>query len=367
MVVASIGAVLVTVSSIGGSGNAAPESAGATQVLVGTIGLVGGFRGGADGTVSVEVNYDILGPLDVTFDGGTMSGSWSMEGTSVVSGELISGSGTHSGSGTLGGTPGAYRMLGSITSAASVTMSNPRGDITSDSPPETYQFDEPLTDVMYTCDRISGRWDARLIAGTAAVENVTPTFFGYFFGVSTGSGDAAVDAARRTAGDLARLADEWAVNATPTADLGLVVAEGFLLLSAMQDALAQLPPGSGCDPQCAFTTPLARPAADVVRAMIDVDPGIVTSSTVSLLLGSGALSSCHDGAEDLLTDLRLDLDVRFAELLGRIETGEAALSDPATVAQLTDVALTAIALGSETIGPDGVAPGDILLVLGVGA
>lgn len=350
-----------------GVGAATSDPPGPTGDLIGYIGLSGGWRSTMNGSVGIDVRYDIVGPMTMRLDDGEMSGDWSMEGSSSVTGELISGSGSHVGTGTFAGRTGEYRMVGSIESSSSITMQSVGREVTVDSPPDRYAFDEPLTEVLVTCDQVSGRWDARLIAGTAAVgessrADVTPTFSGVFFAI----GD--VDGAPEVLADLVALVDDWVAGAAEETDVDARLdraLEALLVLSIMRDQLADLPTGSGCDPECAFTTPLARPATDVVRILIAAAPGSITSAEIALLLDSGALSSCHDGADLLREELQRDLDARFVELLDRIDRGETDISDPATVATASDIARAAIALGSTSLGPNGIAPGDVLVVLGV--
>jgi hypothetical protein len=132
------------------------------------------------------------------------------------------------------------------------------------------------------------------------------------------------------------------------------------LLDQAQRLAAASTAAPGCVPPCDFITPLAYAVTDVLGVVIAAAPGSTTSTMVSLALGAGAMSQCGGATGESLRDaLRADLEVRIQNLLA-----DDAQNDPIWELELLDVAVTAQMLGVDSIGPGGLSPSDIFVLLG---
>ena len=353
---------------------ATPPGTGITGEYFGSIGLNGGFspdlvaiaaEAGAAGGVegSVVFSYELAGPLTITMADGTMDGTWAMAGPSSVDGRfsasgfevLMYGDGSFDGTGTLSGTPGAYRFDATFDSTATVTIENPFTGATTSTESGIDSYSTALTSVSVACDQISGRWDYEINEGLEGI-NFDSFLNGYFTAVS------APQDAQDAASELTDNINAWAATAPADRGPGLQgsMLEAVIILEVAQELSADLEAAGGCTPPCDFSTPMNFAAADFAMTALANDPGSITSSLVSLLLGSGSLSDCDpELAEQVRQILVDDLNIRITDLLV-----EGAETQPNWERDMIDAARAAQMLGLETLGPAGLSPSDILLIFG---
>lgn len=351
---------------------AGPPGSGVTGEYVGTIGLNGGFSprldeiaANAGAPVAIEGDvlfaYDFLGPINITMSDGDMNGSWSMTGTGIVTGLFgaaglsigISGDGDFKGTGTVTGVPGSYLFDASFDSSVTVTIDNPVSGPVSSTQSGVDSFNATLTQVSVACDQISGRWDFEI---NQSLQEISFDAFlkGYFTAVS------APEEARAAIEELTKSINEWASRERDPGDQSSLWIDAFSILELAQLAIADLTAAGGCEPPCDFTTPLTHAAANTVLAAIADEPGSTTSYAVSLLLGSGSMSECDPAfADSLRTALVDDLELRIDDLVNRADSGE-----PGWQRNVIDAARTAQLLGLETFGTTGLAPSEVLVILG---
>lgn len=355
--------VVIVLALVAASGPTAAQTGGpvASGDFVGAMGLDGGFSVQVEGG-AVTVPVDGSGPLQLTLDDGTMSGTWSLAGAQSVEGSFggfiaLDGGGPVSGSGSIGGPPGNYRLTGSFTSTNTVTVSGaPTGPITSTST-NTDSVDETLTDVIVLCDTIVGRWDLRI---RQQIQDLGfDEFIRGYFSASTG-----VDATEQAeeVQSLLTSVSEWASGANEVVEgsRALYIGTALSLLNQAQRLQAQLAAPSPCPPDPRFMTELTLAVQDALGQLIARFPGITNSTIVSLAIGSGAIGS----GSAVPQAAAATTDLLRADVLTRWEGHRADAFG--SFADVVDTARAAQMLGIETLPNDGggISPSDVLLVAG---
>jgi hypothetical protein len=305
------------------------------------------------------------GPLQITLTDGTMTGTWNLDGTTLLFGLFgegagavtIGGEGTFSGSGSFEGPPGQYRMVGPLTSTSTVnvTAGGVVGGSSSDT--STDMLNEPLTDVIVLCDTIVGRWDMRIREQIESMANIGFGEFirGYF---SASTGIDATEQAERVE-DLLSAIGEWVggENEVLVDSTSLYIGSGLSLLDSVQRLQAELAAPTPCPPDPRFATQLSLGVQDVIAALLARFPGITTSNLVALGLGSGAIGSgspAPERAAELTELLQADVQAKWADL---------AADEGSSAGDLLDTARAAQMLGITELGDGGMSPADVILVI----
>lgn len=331
----------------------------ASGEFTGSVGVYGGFTMDLD-EGSATVVADGEGPLQITLTDGTMSGTWSLDGTTFMFGSfgegvvVMGGEGTMSGSGTVSGPPGQYRMVGSITSTNTVTATVSGVMSQSASSTSTDPLDEQLTGVIVLCDTIVGRWDVRIRQEIEAAG--FEEFIRGYFTASTG-----VDATEQAqqVEDLIADVAAWAGGQNEVAMESQTgyVNTAFGLLNRAQRLQAELEAPTPCPPDPLFTTQLTMAVQDVLGALIARFPGITTSALVTLGLGSGAIGSgspAPEGAAALEAALEADVQAKWNDLVA---------DEGSFLGDVLDTARAAQMLGITELGDSGLSPADVILVI----
>jgi hypothetical protein len=368
-------AVVMSISTIGAGNVGATRIEDVSGRYVGSIGLSGvvGFLPVTMITSSDSYafgDYSLSGPLDLTITNGSMDGEYSLEGPSNIliqfaqNGLVLTRNVTNfnvEATGSLVGPPGAYLLNGDFNWTGTTTREfYGAGTTTFEEPPELVQHSVPLTEVIITCNLVTGRWDARFIEAFTSA-GLEAFLYGYFTARAVSSADDTDDVRANVEGLTDRI-NEWAGKAqevTPEGQL-LYLLDAHDLLDLAQRLAAQPAVSGQCIDPCDFITPLAMAADAGLRTLVTKMPGSTNSSMASLALGSGALSRCAGGVLAGLRDvLRSDLEVRIDNLLA-----DGAQNDPIWELELLDVARTAQMLGVEKLGPGGISPGEVFTLLG---
>jgi hypothetical protein len=367
--------VLMTISTIG------VGTVGATQVedvsgrYVGRIALSGvvGINTLSLGTSTDSYaywDYNFSGPLDLAITNGAMDGEYTLGGPAnlqiqnaqagLILSRIVSNFNVEA-TGSLIGPPGASLLNGDFNWTGTTTRElYGLGATTFEEPPELVQHSVPLTEVIITCNLVTGRWDARFIEAFTSA-GLEAFLYGYFTARAVSSTDDTDDVRSNVEGLTDRI-NEWAGKAqevTPDGQL-LYLLDAHDLLDLAQRLAAQPAVSGQCVDPCDFITPLAMAADAGLRTLVAKMPGSTNSSMASLALGSGALSRCASAVLKGLRDvLRSDLEVRIDNLLA-----DGAQNDPIWELELLDVARTAQMLGVEKLGPGGISPGEVFTLLG---
>lgn len=284
-----------------------------------------------------------------------MSGSWSWSGTQEVMGSFgpsanvtISGGGPISGSGTMEGPPAEYRMLGSHISTNTVTI---MGHTATSS--DHGAIDESLEDVMVLCDIVVGRWALRIREDieAAGFDEFVQGDFAAFTGVDTADRAKAIE-------DLLREVSRWASDAgdLEPGDHSLYIGRALSLLDRAQRLQASLNVDTPCSPDPRFATVIAVAMQDVLNTLLDLYPGIMNDTLVSVAIGSGAIgagSPAPGTAAGLESRIKADLNQKFETLLEGL---------PGTEADLVRTARAGQMMGMETMGAGHLSPSDVLIV-----
>jgi hypothetical protein len=373
--VAIAGIMIIGLAAPGQVARGTNGADGVSGTYVGRIAFTGvagvdtaAMGGGGDNYTYWDYNH--AGPLTLTLTNGSMDGQWKMEGPANFYSQAAAGSlllfrqvtnWNVVGEGVLSGAPGNYLLTGDFNWTGSTTREQAGlGTRTYEEVPETYTHNVPLTDVLISCNLVSGRWDQQATAAFSSAGLVN-FLYAYFNARAVRSEDDN-DAVRSQVEGLTNRINEWASGApevTPDGQLTYLLDAHDMLDFAQQ--LAAQPAVSGqCVDPCDFITPLAMAADAALRSLITNMPGSTNSTMASLALGSGALSRCADGVLEGLRDLlRSDLETRIENLLA-----DGAEQDPIWELELLDAARTAQMLGVDKIGPGGISPSDIFILLG---
>jgi hypothetical protein len=350
-----IAAVPLAAAQTGGAPVASGEFSG-------FVGLDGGFRLDIPEGGNITVLLNGSGPLDLTLTDGTMTGNWSLDAAQALEGSVgpasagisITGGGPIHASGTMSGPPGDYRMTGTYNQSNTATVITPIATQSSTAE-DSGEVDVALNDVLVLCDQIVGRWDYRI---KQELESAGfDEFVRGYFSASTG-----VDATEQAAEVESLVADinAWASSA-PSVEAGgrgLYIGMGLALLDRAQRVQAELAAETPCPPDPTFMTDLALAAQDALNNLIDRYPGITNPAIVSLGLGSGAIgegSPAGESADALEAMMDADIEAHWEDAISDENFSEAEIVDIAQAAQM---------LGKDTLGTDGLSPGDVLLVFG---
>jgi hypothetical protein len=326
----------------------------------GTIGVAGGFIVDQEGAL-IAMNASGAGPLEVVVESDRLIGTWSMAGETNVFGDLgsegssIFGNGTFDGIGSIIGNRANPNLVG--TNTWTNTVSIKVGPVSSTSNQGgTEDVSEQLTDLVITCDRLSGRWDYRINQELGEIPGFEPAFHGYLSAARDPDGDPEGDAAELTA-DV----QGWAATVSAESSPVVVIDDGLILLDQAWILHSEMTRDVPCPPDPRFLTEVTMAAQDVLTTLLDLFPGTTGHSTVRLGLSSGAIgsgSTTPEAAAALEGALRADLQVRFESLTQDDAIDPAGLYDTAIAAQLLGVDTLTSAAGVDFT------PQDIIALVG---
>ena len=282
------------------------------------------------------LDLDGLGRLDGRFDAAgeatinvrefeSVSGIWTLEGSSVVGGTVSAGgvTGTLSansviaGSGSFSGTALDARLLGTTTATGQQTLSAAGGEFSvpidnSDS------LDEPLTDVLVACSQLLARWGSELPGKLEAKADPgfqvnSLTAYLVLFNQMGFPEESAMSVRLQ---DLAARGNSILGETRGGGDNSRAINEGVELLHEVEEFQADLAEEeSDCPSDTAFAnilTLIAQDALDATLLAFEADPDLLPSvsdlrNMVRLGQGTGAVGA---GAKDTR---------RAADLADRIE------------------------------------------------
>lgn len=279
------------------------------------------------------------GPMEFTVSDGSLSGTWSMEGSASITGYgfpvTITGTNEWTGSGSISGS-NPYMLSGSGVTTSEVSAGGQTSGSTSD-----YTIAAvPLQDIVQVCDQVTGNWDQAIDDGLedTPLDHALRTYFVVF--------------ATERGGELADRADDLLERATEIqqdlarpprrvlSDIGGLLTDAETLLSDMGDH------PQGCPPDPSFMRILTQMVADIANTYLNQWTGEPTTPSqiqslavlVSVGLRAGAMGS---GAASAATSELLQAK---AEQILQRQFDDVTGSDPMDADDLSVIAVTATLL-----------------------
>jgi len=340
---------------------------------------------------SATLDLDGLGRLDSRADAageatimvkesGSFSGTWTLEGTSVVGGTMsqrgvtgtLSANGVVTGSGTFfGGTTLDGRLTGATSTTGQTTFSGAEGGGITGPFNNTDSWDEPLTGLLVACSQLLARWDSELpekLEAKASPGFQVNSLAAYIVLSDFSSFDEESFMADRLR-DLAKRGNSLLGAARGGGDdMVNAIVDGPDLLRAVEALQAAIAAQeSDCPSDKAFQNILTLIAQDALDAFLLVfesdDPNQtpldapILRALARLGHGTGALGS---GARDTAraADLKARMEARANEAF------EDALTEPFNENEAVSLAALGEQEGWSLVSPAGITGPDILAVTG---
>ena len=346
----------------------------ADGAYVGSVDFTGGFGAvlvADGGSLNIFLDGRLNGPAAMSVDEGVVSGTWSLTGSSSTNGALsasgggdtvtftVEGSGEYTGQGEFEGVADDARMVGTLSGANTVTVSNEFfSETTTDDEPSdvNLQLNDPIGD----CGRAFARLDLDLNQSIESIPGFSSEIIGVLGAADPDGSDIYISELEVFAGRVAAL---WNRVSDPGEFALELVAEALALLREVE-TLEDSWDFDSCRAKPEFANVMTLMVASLIeRILSDIDNGVVDAQEGRILLERGVELGLRTGA--------FGLPGRGLQLAQRSEAALEVIFDVATTGPepsqdvARETALLAAQSGWNLTNSVGITSTDYLVTLGV--
>ncbi len=346
----------------------------ADGAYVGSVDFTGGFGAvlvADGGSLNIFLDGRLNGPAAMSVDEGVVSGTWSLTGSSSTNGALsasgggdtvtftVEGSGEYTGQGEFEGVADDARMVGTLSGANTVTVSNEFfSETTTDDEPSdvNLQLNDPIGD----CGRAFARLDLDLNQSIESIPGFSSEIIGVLGAADPEGSDIYISELEVFAGRVAAL---WNRVSDPGEFALQLVIDALGLLREVE-VLEDTWDFDSCRAKPEFANVMTLMVASLIeRILSDIDNGVVDAQEGRILLERGVELGLRTGA--------FGLPGRGLQLAQRSEAALEVIFDVATTGPepsqdvARETALLAAQSGWNLTNSVGITSTDYLVTLGV--